>query len=124
MKLLPYRKLVKADGKVTQKDLFRQFILTKQDANDDASKESGVQISENLVPRLVNPRQYNAINLRRRVRSCIEKARIDAGLPIDGSRPAGGFKYLQRHIIASQRARAPSGTFLKVSSEAVPSISN
>lgn len=122
MKIQPYRKIVKADGRITQKDLFGEFISRVRSPVDiPAGVGSDSPISDELVPRLVNPRQFEAICMRRRVRSCIEKARIDVGIPADGSR-TGGYKYLKRHVVASNRARDHNGLFTKICN--VPSICN
>lgn len=121
MKLQPYRRLVRSDGKISQKDLYDEFIDTKNEPTAHIGPGE-IPICDGLVPRLVSQRQFDAITMRRRVRLCIEAARIEAGLPEDGFR-SGRFKYLKRHLVAGKRARAPSGSFVKCE-PCVPSISN
>jgi hypothetical protein len=69
-------------------------------------------INDTLVPLPVNPRQFDAIQSRRRIRFAVESARIGSGRPVNGRRQ-GKFKYLGRHIHATKRVRSKSGTFIK-----------
>ena len=86
-------------------------FLSRRAHHGSALAGVSVEIDAEKVPRLVNAKQFDAINYRRRVRTCIESARLEAGRPADGRR-TGGYKYLGRHIHAQNRVRDERGTFV------------
>lgn len=105
------RPIVKDDGSITQKDLVLRFM---QELKSDTAgiSDASVPIDSSLVPRLVDARQFEAIQLCRRARFGIEKERIKAGLPVDGKRTAR-FKLVNKHLQASNRIRGENGAFLR-----------
>lgn len=111
MKVKPFRKIVPNDGTISQGRLFE--IHTESSLSiTSRSTTDGIPLAPEKVPRLVNPKQFDAINYRRRVKMCIEMARLRSGRPVDGRR-AADFKYLGRHVHALRRARNPEGTFVQ-----------
>ena len=125
MKLPPYRAIVRADDKWSQRELFDKFIADPAYAAS-LGNPAGVPISTEMVPRPVNVRQFDVINFRRQVRNCVEAARLSAGRRPDGRR-SGSYKYVQRHDHAKKRIRDATGAFLqtKVKEESgVASITN
>jgi hypothetical protein len=95
---------------ISQRDIFLQSLRDPRSAV--AHGESAeVPIDTSLVPRVVDPRQYDAILARRKVRYLIEKERVSSGRRHDGRRD-GRFKYVKRHLVAQQRPRNSQGTFL------------
>jgi hypothetical protein len=109
MKVLPFRAIVPDDGKTSQKQLFDGFISLVEMTTNSGSVPA-VPIAGDLVPRLVNPKQFDVIQFRRQVQFCMEERRVSCGMRPDGVR-IGEYKCVQRHIIAKRRPRNPSGTF-------------
>ena len=116
-----YREIVKDDGRVSQRELL-VTIMQDRAMKEENKSECLVPIDSKKVARLVNPKQYEAINFRRHVRYEIECARVSAGRPIDGRR-TGKYKYLQKHIHARSRARDSSGAFVPTKAS-LPSLCN
>ncbi len=104
-----YRRIVKDDGTVTQKEIVLQCMSMNKDYKDAISAD--VPIDHSLVPRLVNARQFDVINFRRKVRFAIEKERIRCGRPADGSRTEK-YKSYGKHVHALNRVREKGGSFV------------
>ena len=127
MKPTQFRAILKDDGRRTQRDVFDAFLRTGDiDSYDTLYPEIPVDTSK--VPVIVNAKQFDAIQLRRRVRAVIEKARIEAGRPKDNRR-VGEFKSLQKHLQARNRVRGAGGTFVPRSVkeeniDGIPSLCN
>ena len=111
MKVKPFRKIVPNDGTISQGRLF-EIHSESSLSSTHCPTSDGIPLAPEKVPRLVNPKQYDAINYRRRVRMCIEIERLRSGRPVDGRR-TGNFIYVGKHVHALRRARNPEGTFVQ-----------
>lgn len=119
-----FRRIIKDDGMVSMKELFRSFILGNE--SQSLQRDDGnVPIDPTKVPITVHPKQFEIINFRRMIRSEIEGSRIRAGRPINGRRQRK-FKYVSKHLQASRRVRNPNGSFtvVQLEEEHVHSIAN
>jgi hypothetical protein len=103
-----YRPIVRDDGSVTQKQLLLEFMTGGHE--ESASSAADPEHDYSLVPRLVNAKQFDVIQFRRRVRRVIETERIRVGRPIDGSRTEK-YKYYSKHVHAKNRVREKGGSF-------------
>ena len=106
-----FRKIVKDDGRISQRDLLIEFMRSREFKEED-KPTSNVPIDSQKVPHLVSSKQFVAITFRRQVRHEIECARLLAGRPIDGRR-TGKYKYFQKHIHARRRVRDSNGLFVQ-----------
>jgi hypothetical protein len=110
-----YRAIISSRQGRSQRQLFESFVEEKT-VFKEIETDSTVPINKDLVPRIVDGRQFDAIQLRRKVRSVIESARINTGNRWDGRRD-GTFKYAKRHEAARTRLRDSGGTFLSLKPE-------
>ena len=99
-----FREIVKDDGRVTQRQLLDSF-MDRRRSGLKLEEVSDVSIDSCKVPVLINPKQFEAIQLRRRVRSIIEKVRIESGRPKDNRR-VDSYKSLGKHLHAMSRVRS------------------
>lgn len=122
MKLLPFREIRSNTGSKTEEDLFIGFTRDNRSGSEEAN-DSEVTISPDLVPRLVCDKQFEVIQIRRRVQTFIEKQRLAMSQRADGLRE-GQFKHIQKHIVSKSRRRDPQGTFVSGPAKHILSISN
>ena len=120
--------VVPNDGSWTQKQLFDQK-RTGQSIYIPGLQVPDIEIAFDKVPRLINPKQFESIAYRRKMRLCIEAERLKMGRPVDGRRK-GEYKYEGKHLHALNRVRGAGGTFARVNpaimdiENHVPSITN
>ena len=110
-----FRQIHPNNGEVTQRQLFEEHISGEIRINSKADI-GDIPLDPTKVPRLVNPKQFDVITYRRRMRMCIEKARCEAGRRTDGIRQ-NEYIHPGRHLHALKRVRDPTGTFMKVKTE-------
>lgn len=103
-----FREIVR-NGRITAFELADSFCAGRY-VSSESSNSSTVPIDTRKVPVLVNPKQFEAMQLRRQVRAAMERTRISAGRSKDNRR-TGVYKSLQKHLHATRRPRA-QGTFV------------
>lgn len=107
----PFRQITKASGNIGQAELLKRFVHRDESIFSDLGESGHVDIDRSLVPRVVNPQQYDVVMFRRAVRATIESARLASGRAVDGKRMEK-YKLKKRHESAKIRSRGTLGTFL------------